>query len=69
MTLVGNAVRAQARTRSIYRSRGVLVTGVDVHSLRLNANRGWRSDQGTGPHQMRGLSRQHNCFSKSIFQG
>jgi len=34
MTLVGDVVRAQARIKSIYRSRGVLVTGVDVYSSR-----------------------------------
>jgi len=34
MTLVGDVVRAQARIKGIYRSRGVLVTGVDVYSSR-----------------------------------
>jgi transposase len=34
MTLVGDVVRAQARIKSVYRSRGVLVTGVDVYSAR-----------------------------------
>jgi len=34
MTLVGDVVRAQARIKSVYRSRGVLVTGVDVYSSR-----------------------------------
>ena len=32
MTLVGDVVRAQARIKSLYRSHGVLVTGVDVYS-------------------------------------
>jgi len=34
MTLVGDVVRTQARIKSVYRSRGVLVTGVDVYSSR-----------------------------------
>ncbi len=34
MTLVGDVVRVQARIKSLYRSRGVLVTGVDVYSPR-----------------------------------
>ncbi len=34
MTLVGDVVRAQSRIKSLYRSRGVLVTGVDVYSPR-----------------------------------
>lgn len=34
MTLVGDAVRAQLRIKSLYRSRGVLVTGTDVYSPR-----------------------------------
>jgi transposase len=32
MTLVGDVVRAQSRIKSLYRSRGVMVTGVDVYS-------------------------------------
>jgi transposase len=34
MTLVGDVVRVQSRIKSLYRSRGVLVTGVDVYSPR-----------------------------------
>ena len=34
MTLVGDVVRVQSRIKSLYRSRGVLVTGVDVYSAR-----------------------------------
>ena len=34
MTLVGDVVRTQARIKSVYRSRGVLVAGVDVYSPR-----------------------------------
>jgi len=34
MTLVGDVVRTQARIKSAYRSRGVLVTGIDVYSSR-----------------------------------
>jgi transposase len=34
MTLVGDVVRVQSRIKSLYRSRGVLVTGVDVYSSR-----------------------------------
>ncbi len=34
MTLVGDVVRTQARIKSLYRSRGVLVAGVDVYSAR-----------------------------------
>ena len=32
--LVGDVVRAQARIKSLYRSRGVLVTGLDVYGSR-----------------------------------
>ncbi len=34
MTLVGDVVRAQARIKSLYRSRGILVSGVKVYSVR-----------------------------------
>jgi len=34
MTLVEDVVRTQARIKSVYRSRGVLVTGIDVYSPR-----------------------------------
>ena len=34
MTLVGDVVRAQSRIKSLYRSRGVLVTGLNVYSPR-----------------------------------
>jgi len=34
MTLVTDVVRTQARIKSVYRSRGVLVTGVDVYRTR-----------------------------------
>jgi len=34
MTLVGDVVRAQARIKSLYRSRGILVTGVNVYGVR-----------------------------------
>jgi len=34
MTLVADVVRAQSRIKSLYRSRGVLVTGLDVYSPR-----------------------------------
>jgi hypothetical protein len=35
MRLVTDVVRTQARIKSVYRSRGVLVAGVDVYSSRL----------------------------------
>jgi hypothetical protein len=34
MTLVGDVVRAQSRIKSLYRSRGILVSGVDVYGVR-----------------------------------
>ena len=34
MTLVADVVRAQSRIKSLYRSRGVLVTGLDVYNPR-----------------------------------
>ncbi len=34
MTLVGDVVRAQSRLESLYRSRGVLVSGENVHGIR-----------------------------------
>jgi transposase len=34
MTLVGDVVRAQARIKSLYRSRGILVAGVNVYGVR-----------------------------------
>ncbi len=34
MTVVGDVVRAQSRIKSLYRSRGVLVTGLDVYNPR-----------------------------------
>lgn len=34
MTLVSDVVRTQARIKSIYRSRGVLVRGIDAYSSR-----------------------------------
>jgi transposase len=34
MTLVGDVVRAQSRIKSLYRSRGVMVTGLNVYSPR-----------------------------------
>jgi transposase len=34
MTLVSDVVRTQARIKSVYRSRGVLVSGVDVYGAR-----------------------------------
>lgn len=34
MTLVTDVVRTQARIKSVYRTRGVLVTGIDVYSSR-----------------------------------
>jgi hypothetical protein len=34
MTLVTDVVRTQVRIKTVYRSRGVLVTGVDVYSSR-----------------------------------
>jgi transposase len=34
VTLVGDVVRAQARIKSLYRARGILVTGVNVYSVR-----------------------------------
>ena len=33
MTLVGDTVRAQSRIKSLYRSRGVLVSGVNVYGV------------------------------------
>jgi transposase len=40
MTLVGDVVRVQSRIKSLYRSRGVLVAGVDVYSPRRRE--GWQ---------------------------
>ena len=40
MTLVGDVVRVQSRIKSLYRSRGILVTGVDVYSSRQRE--GWQ---------------------------
>jgi transposase len=34
MTLVGDAVRVQSRIKSLYRSRGILVSGVNVYGIR-----------------------------------
>jgi transposase len=34
MTLVGDVVRAQSRIKSLYRSRGILVSGVNVYGIR-----------------------------------
>ena len=34
MTLVGDVVRVQARIKSLYRSQGILVTGVNVYGVR-----------------------------------
>ncbi len=34
MTLVGDAVRVQARIKSLYRSRGIFVAGVNVYGVR-----------------------------------
>jgi transposase len=34
MTLVSDTVRVQARIKALYRSRGILVSGVDVYGLR-----------------------------------
>ncbi len=34
MTLVGDVVRGQSRIKSLYRSRGILVTGVNVYGIR-----------------------------------
>jgi transposase len=34
ITLVGDVVRAQARIKSLYRSRGILVAGVNVYGVR-----------------------------------
>ena len=40
MTLVGDVVRAQSRIKSLYRSRGILVSGVNVYSVR--PREGWQ---------------------------
>jgi hypothetical protein len=40
MTLVGDVVRAQARIKSLYRSRGILVSGVNVYGVR--PREGWQ---------------------------
>ena len=37
ITLVGDVVRAQARIKSLYRARGILVTGMNVYSARQRA--------------------------------
>ena len=34
MTLVGDIVRGQSRIKSLYRSRGILVTGINVYGIR-----------------------------------
>ncbi len=34
MTLVGDVVRGQSRIKSLYRSRGILVSGVNVYGVR-----------------------------------
>jgi transposase len=40
MTLVGDVVRAQSRIKSLYRSRGILVSGVNVYGVR--PREGWQ---------------------------
>jgi transposase len=40
MTLVGDVVRAQARIKSLYRSRGILVSGMNVYGVR--PREGWQ---------------------------
>jgi transposase len=40
MTLVGDVVRAQARIKSLYRSRGILVSGMNVYGAR--PREGWQ---------------------------
>ncbi len=37
MTLVGDAVRVQARIKSLYRSRGIMVSGENVYGVRQRA--------------------------------
>ena len=37
MTLVGDVVRGQSRIKSLYRSRGILVSGVNVYGVRQRA--------------------------------
>jgi len=46
MTLVGDVVRAQARIKSVYRSRGVLVAGAEVYSARRRE--AWQRQLPTG---------------------
>jgi len=41
MTLVSDAVRVQARIKSLYRSRGILVSGVNVYGVRHRE--GWQT--------------------------
>jgi hypothetical protein len=43
MTLVGDVVRAQARIKSLYRSRGILVSGMNVYGVR--PREGWQKQR------------------------
>jgi transposase len=45
MTLVGDVVRAQARIKSLYRSRGILVSGENVYGARHRE--GWQEQLGS----------------------
>jgi transposase len=45
MTLVGDVVRAQSRIKSLYRSRGILVSGVNVYGVRPRED--WQKQLGS----------------------
>ena len=45
MTLVGDVVRAQSRIKSLYRSRGILVSGMDVYGVRPRED--WQKQLGS----------------------
>jgi hypothetical protein len=45
MTRVGDVIRVQSRIKSLYRSRGVMVSGLNVYSVRLRDD--WQKQLGS----------------------
>jgi len=45
MTLVGDVIRVQSRIKSLYRSRGVMVSGLNVYSVRRRGD--WQKQLGS----------------------
>ncbi len=74
MTLVSDTVRVQARIKALFRSRGILVAGLNVYGVGNRSSSDWiQTADGqwikARVPQTRGLSLQHNHFLKSIFKG